>query len=68
MASLAGLARGLMQLRGAGGQQAGRFGDVAPGRGRADAEPGGQLGTAEEYAKVQVGALVQRVTHSLENR
>ena len=40
------------QLRGAGGQQGYRLGDVAPGGGGADAEPGGQLGERVPIAQV----------------
>ena len=40
------------QLRGAGGQQGHGLGDIAPGGGGADAEPGGQLGECLAFAQV----------------
>ena len=45
------------QLRGPGGQQGDGLGDIAPGRGGADAEPGGQFG--ERLALAQVSQYQQ---------
>ena len=52
------------QLRGAGGQQGDGLGDVAPGGGGADAEPGGQLG--ERLAFAQVGQHQQGLPAGVE--
>jgi hypothetical protein len=45
--------QGMAQLRGAGGQQRHRPGEISPGGGGIDAEPGGQLG--ERLAFAQAG-------------
>ena len=59
MSGLLGLGQGLPQLWGPGGQQGHGLGDVSPGRGGADPEPGRQLG--ERLALAQVGQDQERL-------
>ena len=50
---LPGVPQRLAQLRGPGGQQRHGLGDIPPGGGGADAEPGGQLGERIALAQVR---------------
>jgi hypothetical protein len=61
---LAGVPQCPAQLRGAGGQQGDGLCDVPPGRGGADAKPGGQFG--ERFAFTQVGQHQQGLPSRVE--